>query len=248
MSNERLRAALLKKGITPAQLAQQLQTDVKTVERWIGGRVPYRKNRYTVATLLGVDESYLWPDALTRNQIAAASESEVITLYPHRWAVPREVWAQHFEGAEQEIDMLTMAGLFIAEDSGAVRRFREKAEAGVRLRLLISNPDAPAVALREEEEETGIDVVASRVRNVLALLRPLRGVEGIEFRLHETCLYSSVFRSDDDMIVTMHVYGLAGHNAPTLHLRRVPGGDMVNLFQETFEKIWADAMPLESAT
>jgi lambda repressor-like predicted transcriptional regulator len=248
LSNERLRAALLKKGITPAQLAQQLQIDVKTVERWIGGRVPYRKNRYTVATLLGVDEAYLWPDALTRNQVAAASESEVITLYPHRWAVPRQVWAQHFADAEHEIDMLTMAGLFIAEDSGVVRRFREKAEAGVRLRLLISDPDAPAVALREVEEETGMGVVAARVRNVLALLRPLRDVDGIEFRLHDTCLYSSIFRSDDDMIVTMHVYGVAGSNAPTLHLRRVPGGDMVNLFQETFESIWYDSTPLESGT
>ena len=248
MSNERLRAALLRKGITPAQLAEQLQIDVKTAERWVGGRVPYRKNRYTVATLLGVDESYLWPDALTRDEVAAASESEVITLYPHRWAVPREVWAQHFAGAEREIDMFTMAGLFIAEDSGVVRRFREKAEAGVRLRLLISDPDAPAVALREVEEETGIGVVAARVRNVLALLRPLRDVDGIEFRLHDTCLYSSIFRSDDDMIVTMHVYGVAGSNAPTLHLRRVPGGDMVNLFQETFESIWYDSTPLESAT
>lgn len=248
MTNERLRAALLKKGITPARLAEQIQIDVKTAERWVGGRVPYRKNRYTVSALLGVDESYLWPDALTRDEVAAASESEVLTLYPHRWAVPRAVWAQHFADAEEAIDMLTMAGLFIAEDSGAVRQFREKAETGVRVRLLISNPDAPAVALREEEEETGLGVVASRVRNVLALLRPLRDVDGIEFRLHETCLYNSIFRSDDDMIVTMHAYGVAGSNAPTVHLRRVPGGDMFSLHQETFEKIWDDAMPLEPET
>ncbi|WP_051581720.1 hypothetical protein [Pseudonocardia acaciae] len=131
-------------------------------------------------------------------------------------------------------------------DGARVALDEPRAEAGVRPRLLISNPDAPAVALREEEEETGLGVVSSRVRNVLALLRPLRGLDGIEFRLHETCLYNSIFRSDDDMIVTMHVYGLAGHNAPTLHLRRVPGGDMVNLFHETFESIWSDATSLEA--
>jgi hypothetical protein len=123
--------------------------------------------------------------------------------------------------------MLTMAGLFIAEDAGTVRMFREKAEAGVRVRLLISDPGSPAVALREKEEDTGPGVIAARVRNVLALLRPLRHVEGIEFRLHDAGLYTSIFRSDDDLIVNAHVYGMAGSNAPVLHPRKVPGGDMV---------------------
>lgn len=244
MSNERLRAALLKKGITPAQLAERLQVDIKTAERWVNGRAPYRKYRFAVATLLGVEESYLWPNALPRNQVVTASESEIIRVYPHRWAVPREVWAQHFAAAEKSIDILTMAGLFIAEDSGAVRQFRQKAEDGVRVRLLISDPDAPAVTLREQEEDTGAGVVAARVRNVLALLRPLRGVEGIEFRLHGACLYTSIFRSDEDVIVNMHVYGVAGSNAPVMHLRKVPGGDMVTLYQESFEAIWGVAKPL----
>ena len=31
-----------------------------TVERWIGGRLPYRKYRYALAARLGVDEVYLW--------------------------------------------------------------------------------------------------------------------------------------------------------------------------------------------
>jgi len=247
LSNERLRAALLKNGLTPAQLAERVQVDVKTAERWINGRAPYRKHRFAVATLLGVDESYLWPDALSRAQVSAASESEILNVYPYRWMVPRDVWFQHFTRAEEEIDMLTMAGLFIAEDSGTVRAFHEKAESGVRIRLLISDPDCEAVALREEEEETGPGVVAARVRNVLALLRPLRTVDGIEFRLHDTCLYASIFRSDDDMIVTPHVYGAAGTNAPVLHLRKIPGGDLVSLYRESFEKVWSSARPLESS-
>jgi transcriptional regulator with XRE-family HTH domain len=245
LSNERLRAALLKKGLTPTQLAERLQVDVKTVERWITGRAPYRKHRFTVATLLGVDEAYLWPDALGRHQVSAASESEIISVYPHRWAVPRDVWLQHFSAATEAIDMLTMAGLFIAEDSGTIRKFQEKAESGVRVRLLMSNPDSPAVALREKEEDTGEGVVAARVRNVLALLRPLRGVQGIEFRLHDACLYTSIFRSDDDLIVNAHVYGVAGSNAPVLHLRKVPGGDMVTVYRDSFETIWNTARPLE---
>jgi hypothetical protein len=103
-----------------------------------------------------------------------------------------------------------------------VRAFREKAEDGVRIRLLISDPDSEAVALREKEEETGPGVIAARVRNVLALLRPLRGVDGIEFRLHGTCLYASIFRSDDDMIVTRTCTAWADPTRPCSTCGRSP--------------------------
>jgi hypothetical protein len=35
MPNERLRAALLEHGLTPATLSEQIGVDNKTVERWI---------------------------------------------------------------------------------------------------------------------------------------------------------------------------------------------------------------------
>ena len=77
MPNERLRALLLEQRITPAKLAEAVDVDPKTIERWIvGGRVPYRRHRFNVAAFFGVDESYIWPDALGRDEIVAASESE----------------------------------------------------------------------------------------------------------------------------------------------------------------------------
>src|SRR4051794_30141848 len=63
MPNERLRTAMLERGITPSDLAEALRVDPKSVERWISGRTPYRRHRYAVAARLGVDEVYLWPDA-----------------------------------------------------------------------------------------------------------------------------------------------------------------------------------------
>src|ERR1039457_4476362 len=87
MPNERFRAALLERGLTPSALGEELGVDHKTVERWIAGRVPYRKYRYDVASRLGVDEAYLWPGALSCEQVAAASDSEVVAVYPHPAAV-----------------------------------------------------------------------------------------------------------------------------------------------------------------
>ena len=72
MRNERLRALLLERGKSPDQLAEHVRVDAKTVERWITrGRLPYRRHRFEVATFLGVNEAYIWPDALGKDEIAA---------------------------------------------------------------------------------------------------------------------------------------------------------------------------------
>ncbi|MEV5751686.1 XRE family transcriptional regulator [Actinoallomurus sp. NPDC052308] len=244
MTNERLRAALLERGMTVASLAEAIGVDEKTIERWISqGRTPYRRHRYAAATHLGVDETYLWPDAISREQVATASESEIVNVYPHRWAMPRDIWGRLFSQAEREIDILVYVGLFLAEDTGVQRLFAEKARAGVRFRVLLGQPDCPAVALRGEEEGIG-DAISAKVRNAIVLYKPLRQLDGVEFRLHDTVLYNSIYRADDDLLVNTHVYGNVASNAPVLHLRSVAGGDMVTTYRESFERIWDDAKPL----
>ena len=244
MPNERLRVALLEKGLTPTVLADAVEVDPKTVERWIAGREPYRKTRYKVAALLGVDESYLWPDALSRDQVAAASENEIVAVYPHRWAVPRDAWGRLFGVAERDIGVLVYSGFFLADDAGMVRLLADKASAGVAVRMLLGDPDSPHVAERGAEE--GIDAAMSaKIRNVLVLYRSLRGFAGVEIRLHDTILYNSIYRADDQLLVNTHVYGVPAANAPVLHLRRVAGGDMVATYADSFERVWSGARPLE---
>jgi len=138
MRNQRLQAALLEHGLTPSMLADRVGVDHKTVERWISGRVPYRRLRYAVAAQIGVDESYLWPGALSREQVSAASDSEVVAIYPHRSDVPLEAWRRLFSVAEREIGVLVYAGLFVSEDAVLRRIFVEKARAGVRVECCLA--------------------------------------------------------------------------------------------------------------
>src|SRR4051794_28385559 len=113
--------------MTPTTLANELNVDPKTVERWItASRLPYRKTRYQVATLLRTDEAFLWPDAFSQEQVAAAAESEIVTVYPHRWAVPNEVWRRFYEGAERDLGVLVYSGLFLAESTGLLPLFARK--------------------------------------------------------------------------------------------------------------------------
>src|SRR5258708_16517982 len=105
MPNERLRAALLEKGLTPEALASILQVDSKTIERWITkGRLPYRRHRYALSARLGMDEGYLWPGALPPEQAIGASESEIVHVFPHRWGLPNDICPHRVETPEEDID------------------------------------------------------------------------------------------------------------------------------------------------
>jgi transcriptional regulator with XRE-family HTH domain len=245
MPNERLRAAFLEKGLTPEAMAPILNVDHKTIERWITkGRLPYRRHRYALSAYLGMDEGYLWPGALPPEQAIGASESELISVYPHRWAVPNDMWRRVFETAEEEIGVLVYSGLFISEDAGILRIFREKCDDGVRIRILLGDPDSAHVAQRGSDE--GIDEAqALKIKNTLVLYKSLRNVDGIEFRLHDTILYNSIYRADEQLLVNTHIYGFPAAQAPVLHMRQVAGGSMVANYLDSFERVWDDASPLE---
>jgi transcriptional regulator with XRE-family HTH domain len=245
MHNERLRALLLERGLKLEDLAAAIEVDPKTVERWITkGRVPYRKHRYATAAHLGVDEAEIWPHALTSAQVASAAENEVAVFYPHRWAVPRDAWQRLFEKAQREIGILVYSAMFLAEDQGAMRALARRADAGVRVRVLLGDPDSEFVAQRGADE--GIDeAMAAKIRNALVLLRPLRALSAVEMRLHRTVLYNSIYLADDQALVNCHIYGVAATNAPVMHLRKVAGGDMLAMYAESFERVWESAAPVQ---
>ncbi|GAA1544504.1 DUF5919 domain-containing protein [Actinomadura kijaniata] len=244
MPNERLRAALYTKGLTVHALAEKVGVDPKTVERWITqDRQPYRRTRLAVASALDTDETYLWPEALTKEQVVSASSSEIVTIYPHRWAVPRDAWGRLFAEAQNEIGILVYSGLFLAEDNGVQRLLADKARAGVKVRILLGDPDSSQVAERGVDEGIG-ESMAAKVRGVIALYKPLRAVEGVEFRLHSTVLYNSIYFADDEVFVNTHVYGVPASNAPFWHLRKIPGGEIVTTYLDSFERVWESAKPL----
>lgn len=74
----------------------------------------------------------------------------------------------------------------------------------------------------------------------LAYYSPLVGTEGIEFRLHGTSLYNSVFRYDDEMLVNQHAYGTYGYIAPILHLKKSPSSDLFDTYMKSFSLVWEE--------
>jgi transcriptional regulator with XRE-family HTH domain len=242
-TNERLRGSMASAQLRTADLAERIQVDPKTVERWITkGRLPHRTHRVAVAQALGVDEAYVWPEILAAPVTQSASVAELLELHPSRAAVPHAVWAQLIASTHEALDVLTYAGTFLFEQFNVVDVLRKKSTAGVRCRFLIGDETSDEVHRRAAEEGTtgGLE---GRIQLHRRYLREVAGLPGIEVRTHATTLYNSLFRFDQDLLVNGHAYGAPAGHSPVMHLRRVPGGRMWDHYMRSFDEVWATGSP-----
>ena len=228
-------------GVSRDRLAAVVEMDPKSVWRWTNhGVIPRQVSvKAKIAELLGVDQSDLWPPPA----LAAASSNrevteEVVAAWSHRADVPKASWWTVFATAEENIDLLGYAMQFLPEDHSRLDRlFLDKAAAGCRIRIALASPDSPHVAERDEEEGLG-GTFRDRIRSTVDHFEPLFGVEGIDLRFHQTRMYNSLFRGDNQMFLTPHLYALKGYRAPLLHIRRSTDDGMFDGFVAHFERIW----------
>jgi transcriptional regulator with XRE-family HTH domain len=242
--NERLRDALLRNGLDLGQVAETTGVDPKTVERWITkGRTPYPRHRHAIAAMIRETENYLWPDAIAPQRKTEIGGSEIIKVYPHRHSVPADLWPRLLDGAQEHIEFLFYAAMFLTDDPTLIKRLRRKAEAGAKIRILLGNPASREVARRSVEEGLAKTAIPAKVNNALTFFRPLDDTSGIQLRTHGTTLYNSIYRFDDEMLINTHVYGFAAAHAPLLHLRQLTGGDLFDTYSESFDSVWSAAKP-----
>lgn len=244
MSNERLRSCMGATSLTITDVAVAAEVDPKTVERWITSqRIPHRRHRQAVASLLRTQESYLWPGLLDDARANSISEAEVVSLYPNRGAVPWQLWTALLEQATEQIDILVYSGLFLPDVFPDVcQTLIQKSEQGMTVRLAFGDPTSDAVRMRGEEEGIG-DGMAGRISLTLTYLRAAVEAPTIDARLHGATLYNSIFRFDSDMLVNTHIWGAPAAQSPVLHLRRLHEGHLFSHYQASLERVWAKAIP-----
>lgn len=245
MINERLKDAMATARIDIEALTRATGVDPKTVQRWLHGRTPHARHRWKIADLLHQREDILWPSITNKTTTNAICTLEIIAAYAHRADIPASAWWQLFEQAKEGIDLLGYAMLFIPEqNAGLVNLFKEKALSGCKIRIALANPTCDAVRLRDEEEQLE-GTLPGRIRNSLYHFRTIRSTPGIDIRYHSTILYNSLFRSDNDMFVTPHLYGLHGSKAPLLHLHRIGNDGIFTNFVLHFEQVWKTTKSIE---
>lgn len=236
--NQRLRNALVAAGVTQPVLAERAGVEAKTVERWITqDRLPHPSTRAQVARVLNLDETYLWPALLGSEQTRAASQAELVQVWPTRNAVPGEVWRSLFRQARAQLDVLVYSGGFLIEAYDLVEVIRAKSASGVAVRILLG--DSRCEAVRQRGREEGLPALAERCRSSLQYLAEVTTLPGVAIRTHQTTLYASQFRFDDSLLVNSHSYGEWAARSPVQHLRRVPGGQLFAYYDRAFDRVWA---------
>jgi transcriptional regulator with XRE-family HTH domain len=240
MTNERLRLAMARAGLTVESAARATGVDPKTVQRWLAGRVPHPRHRWKLCEATGEDEEFLWPGSGGLSSGSAAG-AELVAAYAFRSEVDTRRWWDLFEGASRQIDLLGYTLYFLPQQHpGLVALLQEKCGDGCRVRVAIADPEGDQVRLRDEEEHEPITLVA-RISTTLKSFQPLFDTDGAEVRFQAAPLYNSLFRFDDEMFVTPHLFATPGYAAPLLHLRRLGPNGLFSRFSAHFEGIWAES-------
>ncbi|MFE2597006.1 XRE family transcriptional regulator [Streptomyces sp. NPDC059396] len=231
-------------GWTYAALAQQVEIDPKSVERWVNlGRTPRRATALRAAKALGEDVHALWP-ALRQARPARAISPELVALYHQRADLPVSTFTGLMAQARERTDILVYAAVFLHEVYPRLNELlTERAAEGCTVRIAIGDADSDTVQARGQEERFGHGI-ESRCRLALMHYKPLAATSGIEVRSHGTTLYNSLYRVDDQQLVNAHVWGVNAYAAPVWHLCHHQEGGMFDTYAESFDAVWATATPV----
>ncbi|MFI9720034.1 DUF5919 domain-containing protein [Streptomyces sp. NPDC052396] len=243
--NEALRRAMAQARVTDRQLAEKCGVDVKTVGRWITqpGRVPHARHRWAICEAVGEDEAVLWPAAV-KKAIKAGPDREVVSVYPYRSACPSSLWRSLITKAEQQLTFAGYTNYFLwLEQARFGTALSRKAAQGCLVRFLLGHPESDLTRAREQDEGVAL-TLSTRIRVTLAELEKIKGQAGVSARYSDGHAYLSVFRFDDDMIVTPLLTHHVGHDAPTLHLRRHQDDGMFDRFASHVEELWNRGTPV----
>jgi transcriptional regulator with XRE-family HTH domain len=244
--NERLRTAMLRAGLDAPTLARAVQVDAKTVDRWIRGRTPRLHTRLAVAKILGDTEVNLWPGTRPDQSPGTTSTAEVVGAWAHRAAIPTDLWLALLDAARDRVDLLGYAYPFLFEMAPQVTAtIRRKATDGSRIRIAVADPVCTHVAERDTLEQLG-GTLPGRIRLALLWLADLDGLVDVTVGMHQIHLYNSVFRFDDQMIVTPHLFRAHGYQHPALHLRRLSPHGIFESFAEQFQQVWDTVRPVST--
>ncbi|NED81875.1 XRE family transcriptional regulator [Streptomyces sp. SID11233] len=236
--------------LSPRRLAARIGVAPKTVERWLADAelMPHARNRTDACQALKVDEQMIWPRAV-QDRVKSGHDRELVQAYPYRSACPSTVWRDLTEGAAEQIYLAGYTNYFFwLEQPAFVDTLRRKIDAGCRVRFLLGDPDGEVTRQREMVEDVAL-TVSTRVRITLEHLERLSAAGSVEARFssHEDAanhVSLSVFRFDQQALVTPHLARLVGHDSPLLHLRRQGDGGMFDRFAEHAEELWGRGLPV----
>jgi transposase len=242
VANDLLITAIRDAGLDLDQVADIADADPRTVQRWLAGRVPHPRYRHKLAVHLDREEHELWPETgRARGQTALG---EITAAYPRRNDPNAPDWRALLRSAHQQIDMLGYSLQHLAQARQITKLLADKARDGCQIRIALADPAGqPALAADQQQRPSGR--LTSRIQDTQRRLAPLLGQPRIELRQHQIATTHTILRFDDHMLLTIHLYGTPGFQAPLLHLRRQHDYGLFDQLAKHIEDVWEASQPLD---
>lgn len=244
MANDLLGGAIRAAGLDVYEVADVAGVNYRSVQRWIGGRVPHPRYRQKLAQALGVDEQELWPE--TGRVRGKALLGEIVAVAARRGDRDTPDWRPLFRSATRQVDMLGYSLEQVTAGKAAIKALAAKAAAGCPVRICLADPNSEILIATDAQQRPPGRLLA-RVQESRRQLLGLLGQPGTELRQHRLANPYTVLRFDELMLVTLHLHATPGFQAPVLQLRRELDFGLFDQFAKHFEEIWELAIPTGDA-
>lgn len=175
------------------------------------------------------------------------TDREIVEVFPQRSNVPRDLWNRLITDAKSAITLGGYTNYFFwTELSGFSETLATRAADGVRVRILVGDPEG-AVTQRREQIENAPLALRTRIGITLDELSKLGPVPGIEVRISdanaEAHVSRSIFQFDREAVICEHIAERLGHGSLTFHLRRMQDGGPFDQYAAHLEHLWDGGRP-----
>ncbi|MGW1870774.1 helix-turn-helix domain-containing protein [Streptomyces mauvecolor] len=167
-----------------------------------------------------------------------AAFPEVVRVYASQASARDEIRQQ--ARAAQELDVLAVRGLGLLALNDSLLRAclpREQGGRGLRVRLLLLDPDSEALAQRAAEIGESAESLAGGVRLAEARLRELSGTCDVQVYRYGMLPTWRVIRTDSTMFVGAFDAGWEGHESACYKVMETPHGPLYRGFRRMVEAI-----------
>lgn len=167
-----------------------------------------------------------------------AAFPEVVRVYAAQNSAADEIQQQAREA--QELDVLAVRGLGLIGLNDSLLRAclpREQGGKGLRVRVLLLDPDSDALIQRAAEVGEFAESLAGGVRLAEARLRELADSSDIQVYRYRMLPTWRLIRTDSTMFVSAFDAGWEGHESATYKVMETPHGPLYRGFRRMFEAV-----------
>ncbi|MER8183501.1 helix-turn-helix transcriptional regulator [Kitasatospora sp. NPDC094015] len=169
-----------------------------------------------------------------------AAFPEIVRVYSDQAGAAAEI--QRGTRSAHQIDVLAVRGLGLLALSDSLLRphLDRDGDVAPRLRVLMLDPDSPALARRAAEIGESTESLAGGVRLAEACLRELAEVGEVEVYRYRTLPVWRVIRLDTTLYVSVFDAGWEGHQSATYKILATPIGPLYRAHRRQFDAMVED--------